>query len=135
MFLSELAFGCGTVVFVEGAFVRPAYCGLMLGAPGDETNEDMIKTRIAEAQRALPWQSCFLVKPNCFPDERGRPCLPEFCCAAHLLHYDPAHDRTRMMSSATLVWFQRSFEPVIGEQIREWAKSSRWADVAVDGDW
>jgi hypothetical protein len=120
---------------VNEILIRRTYDGVLLGRPNERTNQ-MLLTRFEQwvgGQRSV--EMPFIIEPELKIDTREGQHLPAYACAVRITHTEPAHDKSRDMSSTVIVWYQQANPLFGGMEIVEKLKDLIWADVATDGDY
>jgi hypothetical protein len=93
----------------------------------------LLESSLEAAQAALPRFPCYWIEPERCTNLPGFPWhLPRYCCAAELFSPHTICDSGRDCSGAILVWYQEWDDPILGDDMRTWARAISWREVGFD---
>jgi hypothetical protein len=130
-----LKLDCGRDVALDEFCFSRTYSGLMVGAPDQETNDEIIER--AKRRMDPVWGTCktHVIPPVINISDPAHPHLPPVLWRAWFFCTEPI-DKRFMASELVVVWFtEECYDRPIAEVVFEAIHALPWDELAQDFDW
>jgi hypothetical protein len=124
----------GRRIFLEGAYLRDTYAGLLEGRPSASVNSFELESHIHVIKKMWPGAPSFVLRRDDYIRNLDKP-LPKYKWVGHLVSSSPIHDQKRASSHLVVVWYSDHLESSLWEDLAQELRCLRWNELASDCDY